>query len=226
MRLADLRTKSIVEASYLLADMGERIPVLTSWQLAALKQEAPRNAYVIVPDFLRYARMLASGRAMAVTALPESKNEMFWSVAKTAGFIARHPLRLLKKDFWLVAEALLRYDISLMPSDYEGRIMLHSYLADIAFAFEKREFLNVFFSLAAGRKPGIHTQQLPQALTCLAKWGLSPSVIVHANAFDKPWSMPEVAKQSDLYQFTEVIQDFSYLPPLAQRQKKIGMFSV
>jgi hypothetical protein len=154
--------------------------VFTAWQAASLpaaqrESLAPR-ALVTVPDFLNYARLLNTGQARAMLELPGSLVRSGLAGMLAGPAIAARPHRLLRGDFWLIAEALVRYDLALVPRELRRNLLLHPYLADFAFAFGQRAFMERFFALA-GAGAGVHTQQLAACANCLARWNLRPASV-------------------------------------------------
>ena len=152
---------------------------MTAWQAGALAaatvERLGGRAVAVVPDFLQYARLLNTGQAGALAALAGGMGCAAAAGLKAMPAVLRSPLRTARQDFWVVAQALLRFDLALLPAAFRGSVLLHSYLADFAFAFDRRDLLGAHFSGA--RNPGIHTQQLPLALSCLARWGLAPHMV-------------------------------------------------
>ena len=163
------------------AASGSNGLLMTAWQLAVLppylRADLLPGSVVAVPDFLNYARLLNTGQAKAMLRLPGAVSRAIGAGLRAAPALARHPLRAARQDFWLIAEVLLRYDLALLPRDCGLPLLLHPYLADFAFVFEKRSFVSLFRHLASRRGPwGVQTQQLPVALGCLARWGLEPDM--------------------------------------------------
>jgi hypothetical protein len=155
---------------------------VTAWQLAALPRTAWRDRQskliVTVPDFLNYARLLNTGQAKAVALLPGSFSTSAVSAALAGIGSMKNIPRLAQMDFWAVAESLLRYDLALVSRGFRGTICLHSHLTDFASVFEREDFLRTFFRLVRKRgSAGIHTQQLPVALSCLSRWRLVPETV-------------------------------------------------
>ncbi|MCX7719311.1 MAG: hypothetical protein N2111_13055 [Candidatus Sumerlaeaceae bacterium] len=185
--LIDLRT---VEPEGVIAWLGAlehgaaqgakgEAPLLTAWQAARLTpadaQRLGSKAVVVVPDFLNYARLLNTGQAATMLGLSGSSMCMARAVTRAGLVVASRPHLAAAKDFWLVARALAAFDLALLPRGFRGAVLLHSYLSDFAFVFEKRDFCAWFMRGAARRGiAGLHTQQLPLALSCLARWDLRP----------------------------------------------------
>ena len=191
---------------------------LTAWQAALLpgrvRAALERRALVTVPDFLNYARLLNTGQARAMLELPGSLARSMLAGMRAGPAVAAQPRRLLKGDFWLIAEALVRYDLALVPGAMRGGLLLHPYLADFAFAFGQRAFMTKFFALAGGGA-GVHTQQLAMCAGCLARWNLRPSAV----SFLCPPGHEEIAatlasvRVSDHFRSTRFLGDGTNLPP-------------
>lgn len=175
----DLR--ALAHGAFLAAaeEPGDGVAI-TAWQAALLPAQLRSalvgRALVTVPDFLNYARLLNTGQARAMLELPGSLVRSGMAGMRAGPAIAVQPHRLLKGDFWLIAEALVRYDLALVPGAMRGGLLLHPYLADFAFAFDQRAFMAKFFALAVGGA-GVHTQQLAACAGCLARWNLRPSAV-------------------------------------------------
>jgi hypothetical protein len=180
MLYRDLRTLDAAAAAAHLEAGGTDGAYVTAWQLAAMPgnvwQQQQERLVVTVPDFLNYARLLNTGQALAVASLPGSLARSAIS-GILAGFgSAGNIRRVAKMDFWAVAEVLLRYDLALLPKQFSGSVCLHSHLVDFAAVFEREDFFRTFFQLA-GDRAGVHTQQLPMTLSCLARWQLAPTFV-------------------------------------------------
>jgi hypothetical protein len=201
---------------------------MTAWQAAALPADLlgqlGARAAVGVPDFLNYARLLNTGQAGALMQL--AGGPMAAGVAGLAATpaVLAHPLRTAQQDFWVVAEALLRFDMALVPRAFRGTALLHSYLADFAFVFNRRDLVARYFQLASPRLgPGLHTQQLPTALACLARWGLVPQTLAFlCSPRDADGAAAlATAQESSLFQGTVFVADISSQPPDVQSQPQL-----
>lgn len=185
IRYEDLRALSVEEAGERLRELGspredtKAGAYLTAWQAAGLRVSGSTaggvTLAVTAPDFLNYARLLNTGQAAAMLRLSGSSGRGLKAGVGATPVLLRRFAGAAKTDFWVVAEVLLRYDLSLLPASYSGPVLLHGYLADFAFLFEQRDLVTRFFQSGGNRATGIHTQQLPLALSCLARWGLNAS---------------------------------------------------
>lgn len=191
----------------------------TAWQAAALPKEIRAklgdNTITVIPDFLNYARMINTGQAGAMLGLSGSKHDGFMCALKALPSVLAHPLRAMRKDFWLVAAALLRYDIALLPADYRGVWMLHSYLADFSFFFDRGDVIKALFDIAGvGGAAGVHTQHLPLAMTCLARWGIAPKTcaFLYSPSDVNTLEALRSARRVPCFKETRFIADISNMP--------------
>jgi len=194
-------------------------PLLTAWQAARLTPAEARQlgaqAAVTVPDFLHYARLLNTGQAATLLGLSGSVTRVAWAALRAALVVAPRPHLAVGKDFWLVARALAAYDLALLPRGFCGAVMLHPYLSDFAFAFERRDFVAWFLRAAGkGRAAGVHTQQLPLALSCLARWGLRPGCCAFLCPPSGEGVAPalEAGRREEVFQACRFIGDLTSLP--------------
>ncbi len=160
---------------------------LTAWQVAglgALVTNVPAERMLVtVPDFLHYGRLVNTGQAKSIAELPGNLGSVGLAGLKAGFSLAKRPLQAAQMDFWHFAEVLLHYDLGLLPSRYRGCVLLHSHLMDFACVFGRQAFLERYFSSVGGnRAVGVHTQQVPAALSALAQWGLQPSVLSYLAA--------------------------------------------
>lgn len=195
--------------------------MLTAWQYSALPAtalEKPEDAVVVIPDFLTYARMLNTGQAATMLKLSGSLARAAGAGILASPAVMTNPLRTAKMDFWVIAESLLRYDLALVGKRFPGTILLHSYLADFAFTFNKRDFVSRFFKLA-GTRAGIQTQQLSAALTSLARWDLAPTALSYlfAPSQGDNTSILYLAMQNPLFARTHMLPDITNYPRDVQR---------
>jgi hypothetical protein len=190
--------------------------MLTAWQLATLSERpAYERTLVVVPDFLNYARLLNTGQAKSMLALSGSLLNGFRAGLSAAPALLKAPLRTVRMDFWLIAECLLRYDLALLPAGYGGAILLHSYLSDFGFVFDRRDFVERFFTLAGNRcKAGVHTQQLPMALSCFSRWGIHPGLCAYLPSLDDRdgHASLEAARCHEQFRCCSFVADLSSYP--------------
>ena len=153
--LADLRTldSPAVAQTASCTAAGAPAPLVTASQAAQLGAALSDNAVITVPDFLNYARLINTGQAGALVGLAGGMGGFARAgIAASPAVLGNLP-RAARKDFWVVAEALVRFDLSLIPASFRGTVMLHSYLTDFAIVFEQSHFVRAFFRIA-GRVSG------------------------------------------------------------------------
>ncbi len=164
--------------------LGDKSPmVVSACQMAALRRRVrDREVMAVVPDFLEYARLLSVGQAKALIERAGGLRSAWPAVLRAGVGILNRPAQLLKQDFWLVAEALLRFDLALLQ-DFCGVIVLHPYLTDFAVSLGKASFLQQFFRLADNWcYAGVWTYQFPLTISALARCGLAPQAVIFASA--------------------------------------------
>jgi hypothetical protein len=139
-----------------------------------------------------------------------------------AGFVtAGKPHLAIKQDFWVVARALLEYDLALLPKNSCRAVMLHSYLVDFALAFRRDDFLKSFFRACKSRfAAGVSTQQPASAVSALSRLNLSPNVFSYLYSPGDS-ATAELMKQiasSQVFRHCEIVPDSSNLPAVQQRK--------
>jgi hypothetical protein len=213
-RYLDVRRQSpaALEAT-LLADQSPL--VVAASQMAALgRRVRDREMIAVVPDFLEYARLVSSGQARALLDRAGGLRRV-WRAALAAGFgVIDRPLRLASADFWLGAEAFLRFDLALLH-DFHGAVVLHPYLTDFSVCLGRDSFLERFAALAARWQYfGFWTYQFPLAVSALSRRALAPSVVVLASAVNDEHSQRtlRLARETELLRNTNYLID---LEPLA-----------
>lgn len=215
----DLRTTSKPQFLEMTSRESQHAFVATAWQVAAmdvplLQRVAPRTL-VVVPDFLNYARLLSTGQAKQMLELAGTLPRAAMSGIGAVPAVLRRLDLTVKQDFWVVAEALLRYDLALLPRvKYKG-LLLHSYLVDFASALGKGEFLSRFATAASARgRFGVTTQQLPAALTTVAKANarINTCVYLHSPNDAAAANLIRHAGTSSALAGCEFVGDLSSLP--------------
>lgn len=223
MKIVDLRDNTIDDISYVIPELKDNRPLLTAWQVAALKKECPKNCFVTVPDFLRYARIIKSGRGVSIIGLSDNHFSSF-KACGTAGLeLMKSPLRLLKMDFWLVAQALVKYDLSLLPNDFSGTVMLHSYLADFALCMQHDDFIKSYFRMSKHFRCGLHTQQSLLAMNSLIRQQLIPSALTYT---DNKNEVMKIAKSNKLFSRTAFFVDVAHFPRIMQKKYRDAVVSL
>lgn len=144
------------------------------------------NFVAIVPDIVRYDRILAEGRLGDFLNLGSTRLESARALLLAGTHSLKSTLSLARQDYWAVARALLMYDLSMLSGWYKGGIVLHSRLTDLALALQKRDLLEDWLGLRRatvdGCRRGFWTEQLPLALSLLSQWNLRPQVLVHSQS--------------------------------------------
>lgn len=157
--------------------------VVSASQMANIHRSIrDRDVVAVVPDFLEYARLLSVGQVGQLLAKAGTRSKVARAIFAAACAVLRRPTPAAASDFWLVAEALLRFDLALLRM-FHGVIVLHPYLTDFAVSLGKDDFIVRFARYAARWQYwGLWTYQLPLALSALARLGISPNAIVFATA--------------------------------------------
>jgi hypothetical protein len=214
IRYVDCRSLSMDALRSFAAPAGSPLH-LTAWQAAQFSAGgALPDCTITVPDFLNYARMLNTGQAAAMLRLPGSLPRTGAAAARAGIHAALRPGAAARMDFWLIASALLRYDLALVPPHFHGTLLLHSYVADLAFAFDRRDFVAAFFKgLPRGCRGGIETQQLAAALSSLERWGRSPALFSFLlSEHDPQLDALRSAQRSAFYARTKFVADITNWP--------------
>jgi hypothetical protein len=208
-RYHDLRHASSQELERVLLANKDGV-VLAATQIATLgRSMRDRDVVAVVPDFLEYARLLSVGQARQMLAKAGSLNNILRASAAAAANVLRHPKRAAATEFWLVAEALLAFDLALLGM-FHGAVVLHPYLTDFALSLGHDRFLQRFAHAAAKwQYVGFWTYQLPLLLSSLARQAIAPAAVVFATApHDAPsQSALESAKEQPLFKRTRFLCD-------------------
>lgn len=217
--ILDLREAARPQVAEALRKSSDAPLYATAWQITSgiVPVDRPGELFVCVPDFLHYGRLLSTGQAGRLLQLPEAKLPLLAAGIRSGMHLAVNPRRLLAKEFWLVAECLMLYDVTLLGRRAPGAtLMLHPYLTDFALAFQRLDFLARFARTARsnGRPWGLHTAQFAAAASALARLGESPSaLIVHTgpDARDFDFLRDHVTQRTPLTG-TRIIADSTSLP--------------
>ncbi len=157
--------------------------VVSANQMSAFPRRIrDRETIAVVPDFLEYARLLSVGQGRQLIARAGGLKSIWGAALRAAWSVARCPIRAATTDFWLVAEALLRFDLALLR-DFHGAVVLHPYLTDFAVGLQCEKFMKLFFHLARPwQYVGVWTYQFPSTMSTLARLGLKPAAVVFSTA--------------------------------------------
>lgn len=117
---------------------------------------------VTVPNFLLQSRLLMAGRYAEVV------KRMGAGGAVRAGITALPMIaRARGVTFWAAAMALLAGDLARVPTKFNGTLLLHSYLADLALALRQTQILQKMLRLCRYLRPqariGFHTNLASEA---------------------------------------------------------------
>lgn len=198
MRLRiDLRDQSPQELTRVMAKFPASVSfMITAWQWSVWSQANQASGscpvmasriVVVCPDFLNYARLISTGQARKIFRLPASTRRLMLAGLNSFPTGFSNLMGLAKGEFWAGAEAMLAYDIGLLPRKFEGEVLLHYNLADFAGFFDKDGFLRSFASLAKkATKWGICTQQLPTTLSMCSRNELPPDRIIYMTGYSRP----------------------------------------
>ncbi len=129
---------------------------------------------VTVPDFLNESRMLLSGRGVALLRQLGPRGLV------AAGFgAAPAVLRDRGASFWAAADGLLAADLAALPSGFDGTVLLHHSLVDLALALRRHDRIMGWVrrcrSAAPLAKVGFHTQMALETAQACALTG--PDVV-------------------------------------------------
>lgn len=132
---------------------------------------------LVVPDFLRYARLLGQGQAV------ELLKTLGWRGASALSWQA--PKSVLSQrgpTFWAAAESLVAADLAYVPRKFAGTLVLHHFLTDLAVALDQTKRLERLLRQIAARHRqaavGVQTSILPDTLSALT-YVRRPLAVVH-----------------------------------------------
>lgn len=121
---------------------------------------------LVLPDFLRYGRMLGGGQMVDFlkTIGPGGTLSMGFQGPKSV-------LRKRGVTFWAAVECLVAADLAQVPRNFDGTLLLHHFVNDLAVALDLTNQLgDLLAQLANGRsnaRVGVQTSILPDALSAL-----------------------------------------------------------
>lgn len=123
---------------------------------AAWENTLSRRLRVTVPDFLQQSRLLMSGRYVQVV------QRMGVSGVFRAGLAALpEAVGARAVSFWAAALGLLAGDLVRIPRSFDGTLLLHGYLTDLALALQKTSVLEKMLKMCRQAAPaariGFHT---------------------------------------------------------------------
>ena len=175
-QVLDLRELSSEEAGAYLGSIRSS-PIWNEYQINSghMRNETVKRMphdilRVTVPDFLTQSRLLSMGRYGDVIADMGVRGTI-------ASGSAAVPLLMRERGvtFWVAATGLLAAALAAVPRDFEGRILLHGYITDLALTLRRVDRLNGLLSLCHRMRPrariGIHTNLGADALNALQTLG-------------------------------------------------------
>lgn len=122
---------------------------------------------VVVPDFMNYARQLNSGHAVSFLGSLGAKPTFGMGIQAIRSVAAQKGV-----TFWAVAQSLLAADLARLPGGFNGTILLHSFIADLAASLTRGDLLDAMLKqMRKSRKSaavGIQTNILREMLNQLA----------------------------------------------------------
>ena len=143
---------------YLLAPAQMRgLPA--SWQTS-------ERLRVTVPDFLNQSRLLSAGRHGEVLKQMGARGLM-------GGLRVAVPRLLSERapTFWVVAMGLLGAGLQDVPAGFQGTLLLHTYLTDLALSLRRLDMLEKMLRTCRRMRPrarvGFHTNMAAEAMNAL-----------------------------------------------------------
>ena len=141
---------------------------LTPSQLSGLPSTSLASTClrVTVPDFLQYSRFLLAGKYSDVLRKIGLKGVFYAGLTALPMVIGERGLK-----FWGGVLGLLAADLAGIPSSFDGSILLHNYITDLALAVERRDvldrMLNTCRRLCPQARVGFHTNLAGEAANLL-----------------------------------------------------------
>lgn len=201
-RFLDLREVSTgIVARYLKAPSGWDGYEITSDQLNETQSLNVRSdsLRVTVPNFLLQSRLLMASR------YAEVMKRMGAGGAIRAGMTAFPMIaRARGVTFWAAAMALLAGDLARVPRKFNGTLLLHGYLADLALALRQTQVLQKMLNLCRHLRPrariGFHTNLASDADAALPFMNVSVeeiSLLTSPSGHRLPEIIKSLASQAD-----------------------------
>jgi predicted dehydrogenase/uncharacterized protein YbjT (DUF2867 family) len=171
-RVLDLRDLSAAVVRRYLSDAADRrgwdAYLLLPSQLPGVSSAwlTSTRLRVTVPDFLQQSRLLSAGR-YGQALLDMGIRGLY--AASLAAIPAA--LRARGVTFWAVAMGLLAADLTRLAPSYNGCLLLHSYLTDLALVLERKDMLERMLHTCRRLQPqariGVHTHLAAEAANVL-----------------------------------------------------------
>lgn len=171
-RVLDLRDLSTGSVGDVLEEVARGSPwaefLLSALQVRGLPGRWRRGERlrVTVPDFLGQSRLLSNGRHAVVL-------RQMGAGGVVAAARAALPLGATERGatFWVAAMGMLGAGLHAVPRDFEGTLLLHTYLTDFALSVRRLDVLERMLATCRRLRPrarvGFHTNMAAEALSAL-----------------------------------------------------------
>lgn len=136
-----------------------------------------RAQTVVLPDFLHYGRLLGAGQALPLLRIlgGRATGSLGWQALRSV-------LHRRGVTFWVAVESLLAADLAHVPRAFDGTLLLHPFVTDLAVALDLASQLDRLLHLIATRRRraqvGVATSILPDTLAALV-YARQPPAAVH-----------------------------------------------
>ena len=138
---------------------------------------------VTIPDFYQHMRLLSGGRYIEVLRNMGSRGVLSAGLAALTGIISERGSK-----FWAVIEGLLAADLARLPRWYNGTVLLHSYVTDLALVLDRRPTLERIMNRCRRLRPhariGFHTNLASEAVGAGSMWDVQLDEI---SVLTSPW---------------------------------------
>jgi NADH dehydrogenase len=172
-----------VRSGSVMGTTPDEIPWDASWPAAEVDSVALPYALsrldgsllrVTVPSFLPKARLLSERRYMTVLKEMGARGLIAGGFRAASVLPSEHGL-----TFWTAAIALIAAELAGLPRRFQGTVMLHPYITDLAIALERYEQLDRLLRLlrSSGRRIGLHSNLGRFAGNALALIATTPDVL-------------------------------------------------
>lgn len=131
---------------------------------------------ITVPDFLTQSRLLSLGRRLEV-----ARGLGIRGLIGAMRAAAPQGLRDRSATFWVGALGLLGGSLSEVPRGFEGSLLIHPSLVDVALALRRHDMLERMLGVCRSTHPrariGLHTNLASEAAEALALIGVEPGEV-------------------------------------------------
>jgi hypothetical protein len=175
LRVLDLRDSSAAEIAAYWEGPGARQGwseyLISPAQFANLKSRSSSSIgdeklRLTVPDFLNQSRLLSTGRYSEVL-----KQMGAGGVARAVRETAPTLVRERSLNFWVAATGMLAAALHSVPVQFQGTLLLHTYLTDLALTLRQVDKLERMLAMCRRMRPrariGFHTNLAAEALRAL-----------------------------------------------------------